>query len=423
MKNLKCIIVVGYNGDRVLDIEKLRNIALGRYQAKLILLVETVGGRDELVADEVWQLSFAAKDMQSSMSQLVERLRDGRELIGVLPFSDRGVLLGAAIATQYQLPGITPKEAQAGLDKQVFRSLDAEHQTPPATYDPLPSYAVDSLQSLIDRVLYLGGRGFIKPACEGASRGCQVIESLDQCANAWEALRPYHASGIIVEALVNDAREYSWDYVAGRSWVTEKTTTDGIYRAEIQQIVPAPLVPWDSNRIEVAGEHMRCLVAPCNGAYHNEIFFKTDQRTSAVETNMRPGGMHIWDLAQHAFNNFDPWDVWVRWAVEGYRDHRPLTARGYCGIRLICAPKDGFVSALPDIAQLARTLDIDLIEGVYNKQIGEQVSALVADNMAFVGHVMVFHTHAESLQDQLLRLAESVQTSIGIDAWPAVSHS
>ena len=55
--------------------------------------------------------------------------------------------------------------------------------------------------------------------------------------------KPYREGGIVLEELIQNAREYSWDYVAGSTWVTEKTTTEGAYRAEIQQVVPAPLTP------------------------------------------------------------------------------------------------------------------------------------------------------------------------------------
>lgn len=414
MNKLKSIIVVGYNGSRVMDIAKLRSIASARYDAQLILLVETLSQRDHLVADQVVQMSFAPSELDSAVEQMQEHLSDGTQIIGVLPFSDRGVLLGAALATLFSLPGITPAEARAGLDKQVLRSLEISHAEAPATYDSVLSYPVDNLENLIQRVQAMGGRAFIKPACEGASRGCQVIERLEQCASAWNALEPYHASGVIVETLVTNAREYSWDYVAGRSWITEKATTEGAYRAEIQQIVPAPLARSDAQRVEVAGEHIRCIVAPCNGAYHNEIFFKADRRTSAVETNMRPGGMHIWDLARHAFTDFDPWQTWVRWAVEGYRDHRPLIARGYCGIRLLSATEDGVLISLPDIARLAHALDIELIDSAYTKELGDSVSAVVVDNMGFIGHVIVFDTDAKRLQMQLLQLAESVQANISI---------
>jgi hypothetical protein len=67
------------------------------------------------------------------------------KLLGVLPFSDRGVLLGAALAKHFDLPGIAPAEARAGLDKQIFRQLEASADSAPADYRPVVSMRIDSL--------------------------------------------------------------------------------------------------------------------------------------------------------------------------------------------------------------------------------------------------------------------------------------
>jgi hypothetical protein len=92
-----------------------------------------------------------------------------------------------------------------------------------------------------------------------------------------------------------------------------------------------------------AGRHMAGLVSQDNGAWHNEVFHRANHRTSAVETNMRPGGMHIWDLARKAFIDFDPWERWVRWAVEGQVANHDPVPRGYCGIRLLRANTGGIL--------------------------------------------------------------------------------
>lgn len=76
----------------------------------------------------------------------------------------------------------------------------------------------------------------------------------------------------LVESLIENAKEFSWDSVAGKQWITEKHTTEGHYRAEYQQVVPACLTPADEILLRSAGEYMRELVSPSNGAWHNEIF-------------------------------------------------------------------------------------------------------------------------------------------------------
>lgn len=415
MKTTSCVVVVGYNGNRVHDIQKLRDLCKTLYNARLILVVERIAPNDDQVADHVCSASMAPEDVTDSLELVVGCLAVDRwKLIGVLPFSDRGVLLGAALASHYGLPGITPNEARAGLDKQIFRKLEATSSTAPEDYRPVFSTRVESLAELRQRVVELGGRAFIKPACEGASRGCRVIHHPSECDEAWQALKPYRSGGIVLEELVRDAREYSWDYVAGSTWITEKTTTEGAFRAEIQQVVPAPLQGDAQARLAAAGRHMSGLVSLDNGAYHNEIFLRPEQLTSAVETNMRPGGMHIWDLARIAFVDFDPWERWVRWAVEGQCERQDPVARGYCGIRLLRAPGGGLLRDLPDIDAVARMLGIELVAAVYERRIGDSVSALVKDNTSFIGHIVLFNKDYEQLTSDLLRLAEAVEVRMEV---------
>lgn len=415
MNTTSCVVVVGYNGSRVHDIPKLRDLCKSLYNAKLILLVEQVQPHDDQVADHVCSTSLAEKDVAASLEWVVGCLNaDCWKLIGVLPFSDRGVLLGAALASHFGLPGITPAEARAGLDKQIFRSLEVMATTSPADYRPVFSTRVESLTELRQRVVELGGKAFIKPACEGASRGCRVIHHPNECDEAWQALKPYREGGIVVEELIQNAREYSWDCVAGSTWLTEKTTTQGAYRAEIQQVVPAPLSVDVQAQLQDAGRHMAELVSLDNGAWHNEVFLRADHLTSAVETNMRPGGMHIWDLAQRAFIDFNPWERWVRWAVEGRIDAYEPVPRGYCGIRLLRAPAGGILRSMPDIEALAKALKIEGVEAQYAKQVGDSVSALVKDNFSFIGHIVLFNEHYEQLGNDLLRLAEAIESTIEI---------
>lgn len=424
MNTTSCVVVVGYNGNRVHDIQKLRDLCRKLYNARLILLVEKIQADDDQVADHVCSTSLAPEDVASSLELVAGCLNADRwKLIGVLPFSDRGVLLGAALATHYGLPGITPSEARAGLDKQIFRKLEAAADTSPDDYRPVFSARIESLPELRKKVVELGGKAFIKPACEGASRGCRVIHHPSECDEIWQALKPYREGGIVLEELIQNAREYSWDYVAGSTWVTEKTTTEGAYRAEIQQIVPAPLAADAQVRLAAAGRHMSGLVSLDNGAYHNEIFLRRDGLTSAVETNMRPGGMHIWDLARLAFVDFDPWERWVRWAVEGTTDHNAPVARGYSGIRLLRAPAGGLLRYVPDIEALARELNIELVEAVYAKRLSDSVTALVQDNTSFIGHIVLFNEDYGQLSHDLLRLAEAIESRIEVTCLALASRA
>jgi len=156
------------------------------------------------------------------------------------------------------------------------------------------------------------------------------------------------------------------------------------------------------------------LVSLNNGAWHNEVFLRADHLTSAVETNMRPGGMHIWDLARRAFLDFNPWERWVRWAVEGQVEQHDPVPRGYCGIRLLRAPAGGILRSAPDIEALARALNIELVQAQYAKRVGDSVTALVTDNFSFIGHIVLFNEHYGQLSNDLLRLAEAIESRIGV---------
>jgi hypothetical protein len=51
---------------------------------------------------------------------------------------------------------------------------------------------------------------------------------------------------------------------------------------------------------------------------------------------------------------------------------------------------------------------------VVSKRIGDSVSALVKDNFSFIGHIVLFNEDYAQLSHDLLRLAEAVESSIGI---------
>jgi biotin carboxylase len=409
----QCIVVVGYNNVRIYDVAKLREVAARDYGVKLALITEQVKRQDHQAADALIACDFSAQQLNQSHAHAVRELaRLELDPIGVLPFSDRGTLLGASLATCFSLPGVTVEEAAAGLDKRVLRRLEQGRSVRPTHYRPVFSRQVDSLDDFRSTVSELGGLAFIKPANEGNSRGCSIIRSMDECDSAWQTLAPYRIAGVIVEELVDDAQEYSWDYVAGYRWITEKHTTQGEYRAEYQQIVPAPLPEELRQKVDDAGFHIRRLASQRGGAFHNEIFLRKDGTTSAVETNMRPAGMHIWDLAARSFSNFDPWKAWVHWAITGESHDSALAPVCYSGIRAIRAPTNGRLESLPDISAIAHELSIEVDSSSYSKKIGDTVTQDPKDNSEFVGEITLHSTSYVLLCDQLERLANAIEAKL-----------
>ncbi|EPN4480166.1 ATP-grasp domain-containing protein [Klebsiella aerogenes] len=412
--NTPCFIVVGYNNVRIYDVAKIRVEAQKYFDAKVVLITEKKTASDEQFADLVIETTLEVTQLPASVDVVHQYLAtESLSPIGILPFSDRGVPLGALLAQKNRLPGALPEQAKAGLDKQIFRQLDARASFHPAGYRTVTSQPVTSLNELKDLVDSLGGKAFIKPAKEGNSRGCQVIECIEQCESIWASLAPYREAGILVESLIENAKEFSWDSVAGKQWITEKHTTEGHYRAEYQQVVPACLTPADEILLRSAGEHMRELVSPSNGAWHNEIFLLPGA-TAAVETNMRPAGMHIWDLAMLSFENFNPWLLWLRWAAEGKYTAEPLKQNYYSGIRMLRARVSGTLQALPDVEQLALQAGITLHEASFSAKIGDILNGEIKTNADFIGHIILRDSSHEQLLNSLETLATAIESAAEI---------
>ena len=410
-----CFIVTGYNNVRIYDVEKIRLEAIKHFDARVVLVTEKKNPGDEQMADEVIEVSFHPPEGQAGLSTILQRLAQaGLSPIGILPFSDRGVPMGARLATCFNLPGATVHQALAGLDKRIFRMLDSRAASHPAGYRVVSGLRVNDAGSLVQEVDRLGGKAFIKPAQEGNSRGCRVITHRDECAAVWAELSPYHAGGIIVESLIEGASEFSWDYVAGRQWVTEKWTTDGLFRAEYQQIVPASLPAADQAMLQAAGDHMRHLVSVENGAWHNEIFLLPGE-TAAVETNMRPAGMHIWDLARLSYEDFNPWLLWLRWATEGKADPAPLKQRAFSGIRMLRARRAGQLTHLPDVHALAGEQGLSLHHAHFSVAPGDTLSDTLQCNADFIGFIMLSHPDYALLARGLDALADAIEAAVGID--------
>jgi ATP-grasp domain len=411
-KRRHCFVVVGYNNVRVFDVSKIRLRCREHFDADVVLLVEREQPDDRDNADEVIVCSFDESAAQHSLELVRDRLQRGwSEVLGVLPFADRGVWLGSELAHRLGLPGANPERAKAGLDKRYFRQL--EHAAPErGGYVPVRSVAVDSYTEFTAAVQSLGGKAFVKPAREGNSRGCMVVERQDHCANAWSLLSPYRHGGVIVETLVAADAEFSVDSVGGTTWITAKATTQDAYRAEIQQIVPAALPRANASVLLQAGRHMCELVSLQHGAYHNEVFLLQGGGASAVETNMRPAGMRIWDLAAHAFEDFDPWLHWIRWSVTGESTPRELLQRRFAGIRQLRAPMDGVLRYLPNLHEVALELGLELLDAGYTQREGDTVAQSVRDNAAFIGHVMLAHADHDTLRQMLRRLTDAVESKI-----------
>jgi hypothetical protein len=409
------VLVLGYNNTRINDVKKIRQKALRYLRAQTVLCKKNPNDEDKKAADYVIDVGLEGNEQNVNLvkSTCSKALLN---IVALLPFSDPGTQLGAALARDFSLPGPNVGKVCAALDKLTFRQQEQIETVVPNGYKKVSTMRVNDVEQLRNVYEDLAGRIFLKPAREGNSRGCIYITSWEQCLLAWQEVSKYLPGGVIVEELIENGFEFSWDHVAGKSWITEKQTTSGNYRAEIQQIVPAPLSKDISDLIMSAGRFMAEISGSNGGACHNEIFYlQNSNQVSAVEPNLRPAGMRIWDLAAISYAQFDPWKEWVLWAA-GKSVGRSKNLRQVCysGIRMIRAPKDG---RLKDIK--SKDLPIDnnaqLIELKWTKKIGDVVTAQVKDNSDFLGYIISRADSYKVLSDFLFHICSYLEERIEIE--------
>ena len=382
------VMVVGYNNTRVYDVKKIRTCAAEYFGAKTILCKKSPTAADFAAADYVIDTGLEAKqELADNVINQCNALH--LNIIAVLPFSDQGTQLGAVLAQTLQLPGANPEQVSAGLDKNLFRSLEAKAENKPASYKPIVAIRINSKEELQNLLMKTPSGLFIKPCQEGNNRGCLSVSSLEDCDYAWSMVEKYKAGGIMVEELVSGAQEYSCDAIGSVAWLTLKDTA--IYasgaRGEIQYIIPAPESENETARKLAVGRFMAELCGAFGGAYHNEIFVKPDS-IMAVEPNLRPAGGRIWDAAQMAFADFNPWLTWIKSrAGESIADVH-LTRNYYVGMRLIEVTRSGSIASLPDLqTKIYGTSEV--VELVWLKKVGDTIITDIHDNADYVGYILV----------------------------------
>ena len=97
--NTPCFIVVGYNNVRIYDVAKIRVEAQKYFDAKVVLITEKKTASDEQFADLVIETTLEVTQLPASADVVHQYLAtESLSPIGILPFSDRGVPLGALLA-------------------------------------------------------------------------------------------------------------------------------------------------------------------------------------------------------------------------------------------------------------------------------------------------------------------------------------
>jgi hypothetical protein len=413
----EAILVLGYNNTRINDVRKIREKANQSLGAITVLCKKDPTEIDKSAVD--FAIDVGLEQSDENIQTIINTCKENdTKIIGILPFSDQGTQLGALLAQRLNLPGALPEKINAALNKHEFRAKEKELNKPQG-YIAVNAKKITSLEELQTTFQEFDSALFLKPMSEGNSRGCIAIKKYEDCESAWNEVKKYLSGGITAEKLIENAQEYSWEHVAGYSWITEKMTTQSQYRAEPQHILPAPISKAEAD-VLTAGAKFMAELSGYNGCpCHNEIFLLNSKtEVMAVEPNLRPAGGKLWDLSTYAFENFDPWVLWINWAT-GKVDStsKPLKQKCFAGMRFIIARRDGKIKniALSDLAQLSEKAPGNYIELVWTKKAGDMVTSCPHDNADFLGYVTATSDDYNSLAAKLLEAEELLAKSCLIE--------
>lgn len=419
MKHQNAILILGYNNTRINDVRKIQETAKRTLNAITVLCKKSPSKEDENAADFVIDVDLNSDN--KNLDIVMGAVRNlAINIVAILPFSDPGTQLGSLLALKLGLRGPDINKVDAALNKHAFRQAERNAKFLPNSYKPIKAEQIESFDQLSTLYKKLNGKIFLKPSSEGNSRGCINLSYQCSLEKAWAEVIQYMPSGVIAEELVSNADEYSWDHVSGFSWITEKKTTQNQYRAEIQQIVPAPLSGSTAAVINESGQFMSFLSGSNHGACHNEVFFSdTLQIAKGVEPNLRPAGMRIWDLASLAYENFDPWKEWLLWAADTSSLEilsKNLKQKCFAGLRMITAQKDGVLKNIPviNLNQLC-TDHVQLVELVWTKKTNDFVTSNIKDNSDFVGYIIATSTDYQALSTFLDSTTQKIIREVTIN--------
>ena len=231
------VALFGYNNTRLYDVQKIKSMLEKDFNARLLLIKEGITAEDLAVTPFCFDHKPEDPEIGPVLASFLEE--SNLKLLGCLPFSDKGVI-GAAFASKYfGLFGDDSDSSPAMLDKSLFRKLEASIDLPSESYKK-PFFSIAKNEADLFLTLKNSGPYFLKPTSEGNSRGCMKIEKPEDILVWLKDNKGNLEKIVICEEDLSHNKEYSFDGVAGHYWITEKFTTTGPYKAEYQQVVPAP---------------------------------------------------------------------------------------------------------------------------------------------------------------------------------------
>ena len=213
----KVVAIFGYNNTRLYDVKKIKNI-LEKQQIDVLLCKEGITSEDKAVSQYCFDTKLHGTHQEIEQAYIYFKnwlASQDIQIIGILPFSDRGIVLASYVAEKLDLISDNYFTAVAGLDKFKFRTLEVTASTP-VWYKKPKFQQVKQITDIIKFYNQMGAPIYVKPTQEGNSRGGFLVKSTEDIWNAFQNVKPYVSEGAIAEECAIDAHEYSFDTVAGK---------------------------------------------------------------------------------------------------------------------------------------------------------------------------------------------------------------
>lgn len=306
------LLVIGCAQSRVSDLALLFDIAKANYGFSSLLVCQ----HGTLVNDNQCELViYTDLDSKQCMADVATQLLTLNIALG-LTFSDQAARYGSEILSFLKLQEDDYEHSTNCFDKLEFRKRELELKHLAPAYNYTPNFLELTSMDEASAFLYEHQNGIIlKPKSEAGSRGVsRILHQLD-IAPAFANVEAYRQHGLVAEELLNIQQEFSFDGVGNTSFITAKVVSPGTFPVEVGQLVPAPVSDTIRKKIANIGNWMNQLASPSSLAFHNEIGLLVNKegdpvRLACIESNQRPAGMKIWNLAEKVFSR-NLYELWL----------------------------------------------------------------------------------------------------------------
>ncbi|ASN86722.1 ATP-grasp domain-containing protein [Pectobacterium versatile] len=425
MNTKKYLLVLDYLPARINDLKLIKEYVKAQYDLDMVIVSDMLSGEERNICDHVYHLPVSTVNYEDEVIKLIKNVE--MECACILPFMDAVSGHAAVIAKRLGLYGDDATLSFAGIDKLKFREQESILETflhAQNIVTPRSTHVSDYQQLKAFFELCPSGV-VIKPVDGRANIGVKIVKAIDSLEASYAAsCQAAPGSSIIAEELIAFDSEFSYDGVGVLSFLTQKVSQLGDYPVELGQIVPAQCSPTQALALVKAGQSMNLLSGQRYGAFHNEIKLNSiTGKTFLVETNRRPAGMRIWDMANKVFG-ISLQKIWVDHLVQGFSDTRAIPEPiGSAFLINLLAPEDGTIKTkinqelmrnemASSVKKVLNEYKYDIIDIKINVKENSPVYKIPKTNNDFCGYVCVYIDKEKINHAELMSLINKSWQSI-----------